>query len=253
VQRKFEIAAQPMGVLQTIREAGRRRLPSRYGTDLWDKRFLSRLKDQLRPGIAILDVGAGRRPMLAPADRPSNTHYVGLDLDAEEFAVAGKDSYDETVISAAEERVPALEGRFDLCLSFFAFEHVRSTAAVLENIRNYLCPGGLLLAQLAGSRSPFSVANRILPSWLSEGLLRRTNQRPAESVFPAFYDRCTHSELTSLLATNWTEAEVLPLYTAAGYVLFSRAMTAAYIGYEELIYRHDRRDLAPYYLIAARR
>jgi 2-polyprenyl-6-hydroxyphenyl methylase/3-demethylubiquinone-9 3-methyltransferase len=253
VRRRFKIAPRSEGALQTVRDAGRRTLPPRYATDLWDLRFRERLDALLGPGIAILDVGAGRRPTLAPADRPEGTSYVGLDLDAEELAEAAPGSYDETVAAPAEERVESLEGRFDLVLSFFAFEHVTSTAAVLDNIRFYLKPGGGVLAQLAGANSPFSLANRLLPGRLSKTVLSKTQSREPDSVFPARYDSCSHSELSALLDGVWSEAEVLPLYTGAGYVLFSRLLTAGYVAYEEWAYRRDRRDLAPYYLLAARK
>jgi SAM-dependent methyltransferase len=253
-ERGFKIAPEAHGAASEIREAGRRRLPERYRTDVWDLRFRERLAPLLTPGVDILDIGAGRRPTVAPGERPGGGgRYVGLDVDDEEMARAEPGSYDDTVVSAGEDRVPSLEGRFDLCLSFFAFEHVRSTAAVLENISTYLRPGGTLLAQLAGARSPFSIANRILPGRLSRTLLHRAHGREPDSVFPATYDRCTHSELSALLAERFTSSEVVPLYTGAGYVLFSRVLTAAYIGYESWLARGDRRDLAPYYLIAARR
>lgn len=253
-KRAYSVAPEPGGLVRTVREAGRRRLPARYVTDVWDLRLRERLTPLLMPGIEILDVGAGRRPLLVPADRPEGCRYVGLDVDAGELASAEPGSYDETVVAPGEDRVEALEGRFGLVLSLFAFEHVRSTATVLENLHAYLRPGGHLLAQLAGARSPFSVANRILPGRLSERLLKRTQGREGHSVYPANYDSCSHSELTELLREGgWSEGEVVPLFTAAGYVLFSRALTAAYVGYEEWLYRSDRRDLAPYYLIAARR
>lgn len=249
----FDIATQPVGTLRTIRDAGRRRLPARYETDLWDRRFRSRLRSLLQPGVSVLDVGAGRRPTVPPEDRPSGTRYVSLDPDAAELASAGSGSYDDTVVSVAEDRVPALEGKFDLVVSFLAFEHVQSMEKVLENVHAYLRPGGRLLGQLAGSRSPFSLANRVLPGSCSRTLLARTQEREAETVFPARYDSCTYTQLTALLVGRWSEHEVVPLFTGVGYVLFSRPLTAAYIAYEEWIYRRDRRNLAPYYLVMARK
>ena len=248
----YSIASQPDGVLATVRQAGRRRLPARYRTDRWDRPFKSRLAELLRPGLTILDVGAGRRPTVAVSERPADTRYLGLDPDRAELERAAGDDYDEKIVAPVEERVAALENKVDLVLSFFAFEHVRSTEAALENIAAYLRPGGCLLAQLAGANSPFSIANRLLPSTLARRLLSATQDREPDTVFPARYDRCTHSELSRLLA-DWSEAQVTPLFTGAKYVLFSRALTAAYVGYEEWIYRSDRRDLAPYYLISARR
>lgn len=251
--RSFTIAAEPVGPLRAVRDAGHRRLPVRYQTDVWDLRFRSRLSSLLKPGAAVLDVGAGRRPTVPIGHRPSDTRYVGLDVDAAELEEAEPGSYDETVVAAAEDRVAGLEGEFDLALSFFALEHVRSTAKVIENVNEYLRPGGWFLGQLSGARSPFSLANRLLPHRVSRALLGRALGRHPEAIFPARYDSCTYSKLTALLDRRWPHHEVLPLFTGAGYVLFSRALTAAYVGYEELIYRTRRSNLAPYYLIAARK
>lgn len=248
----FDIASHPRGVLQTIGDAAARRLPARYETDLWDRPFRARLSPSLKPGLSVLDVGAGRRPTIPRTQRPPGTLYVGLDPDGAELADADAGSYDGTVVSPAELHVASLEDRFDLVLSFFAFEHVQSMAKVLANLHAYLRPGGTLLGQFAGARSPFSMANRVLPGQTSRSLLARTQARDAETVFPARYDSCTHTALTSLLRGDWSEYEVTPLFTGAGYVLFSKTLTAAYIAYEEWIYRTNRRDLAPYYLVAAR-
>jgi cyclopropane fatty-acyl-phospholipid synthase-like methyltransferase len=249
--KPYAIADSEASILRSIREAGRRRLPARYATDLWDRRFQSQLESLLKPGMSILDIGAGRRPTVRPEGRPSGTRYVGLDIDANELSLAAG-GYDETFATPAEQRVAGLEGRFDLVLSFFVFEHVRSTEEVIENIRFYLKPGGVFLAQLAGARSPFSIANRFIPEPLAHRLLARSHEREADTVFPARYDRCTQSQLQALLA-EWSEREVHPLYTGAGYVLFSRVLTAAYIAYEEWAYRGGHADLAPYYLIRATR
>jgi SAM-dependent methyltransferase len=252
ITRRFEVSAASNGTLSTLRAAGRRELPPRYATDLWDMRFRARLDSLLRPGAEILDVGAGRRPTISVDERPEGVRYVGLDLEADELSKADPGSYDETIVSAAEDRVEELTGRFDLAVSFFSLEHVHSTDRVLENIRTYLRPGGWLVAQLSGARSPFSLANRLLPMPVSRTLLRWTQQREPDSVFPARYDRCSYSGLTGTLE-GWAESEVVPLFTGAGYVLFSRVLTAAYVAYEEWIFRSDQRELAPYYLVAARR
>ncbi len=253
MERRFDIAAQPTGPLRAVRDGAVHRLPARYRTDLWDRPFRARLSCLLKPGSAVLDVGAGRRPTVGPEERPIGTHYIGLDIDAAELAKADRVSYDDVVIAAAEDHVTALENRFDLVLSFFALEHVHSTARVLENLHAYLRPGGWLLAQLAGARSPFAVANRVLPGSVSKAVLARTQGRAPGTVFDGRYDRCSYSDLTVLLAGPWTRHTVVPLFTGAGYVLFSRLLTAAYIAYEEWIVRTDRRDLAPYYLVVAQR
>ena len=104
----------------------------------------------MRPGMSVLDLGSGKMPALNPDCRPAGLNYVGLDITAGELARAPSGSYDETVVSDVLEFRPELEGRFDLALSLFLFEHVEPLNAAIENVRRYLRPGGRLIAQLAG-------------------------------------------------------------------------------------------------------
>ena len=57
------------------------RLPQRYAEPMQAELY-RRTQPLLVPGVAILDVGAGRYPTLSPADRPSGCRYVGLDIEA---------------------------------------------------------------------------------------------------------------------------------------------------------------------------
>src|SRR5919106_694609 len=107
-------------------------------------------------------------------------------------------------------------------------EHIKALAPAVENVRSYLRPGGRLLAQVPGTFSPFSLLNRALSSSVARLILKRTQDRDAESVFPAYYDRCWHGGLIRLFGRSWSQLEVRPLYTGAGYVRFSRILTAAY-------------------------
>lgn len=249
----FDIAGVEAAAITTIRAAANRTLPARYHGDLWDRRFRQVLHGALRPELTLLDIGSGRHPTLAIEERPPGMYYVGLDIDSKELSLAAPGSYDETVIGSAEERAEALVGRFDLVLSFFAIEHVQSTAATFANARDYLRSGGRLIAQMSGSYSPFSIANRLFPAHAARRLLAKTQGRAAESVFPANYNKCSYAGLTEITSEGWHDARVVPLFTGAGYVLFSRLLTAVYVGYEEWAYRTDQKNLAPYYLVIARR
>jgi hypothetical protein len=54
-----------------------------------------------------------------------------------------------------------------------------------------------------------------------------------------------------MLSRGWSEADVLPIHNAYGYVEFSRVLRALYIGFEEWAQRGDHREIAPCYLITA--
>jgi 2-polyprenyl-6-hydroxyphenyl methylase/3-demethylubiquinone-9 3-methyltransferase len=225
-------------------------LPERYVPEFWLRPFQERVRAEVRAGQAILDVGSGRAPTVPPVERPGNIRYVGLDISAGELAAAPAGSYDEAITGDIADFNPALERRFDLALSYQVFEHVRPLPAALESIRRYLKPGGRMVAQLSGTFSVFGIANRVVPPRLGVKAMEHLLNRDPESVFPAFYDRCWHSALARALEP-WASAEVIPLYTGAGYLAFARPLQAVYLGFEELAWRGDRRNLASYYIIVA--
>jgi SAM-dependent methyltransferase len=228
-------------------------LPSRYDRDFWDRPFRRELERILQPGLRILDVGSGARPAIAPEDRPPDCIYVGLDISAQELARAAPGSYDEAIVADVVAHRPELDARFDLVVSWFVLEHVKPIDAALDNMRRYLGPGGWLLAQLAGGRSPSGLANRAIPHSLAKVLLERLLGQDPRRVFPAHYDRCHRSALIELLSGDWEQKEVRALHTGAFYARFSRLLTGLFVAYEEWVCRHRWDDLATYYLLVARR
>ncbi|MEA2191323.1 MAG: hypothetical protein QOI73_1444 [Solirubrobacteraceae bacterium] len=206
----------------------------------------------LRSGSAILDVGSGRRPALAPEDRPGDSRYVGLDLSATELELAPLGSYDEHVVADISEPVEALLDGFDLVISWQVLEHVRDVAGALEHMRGYLRPGGHLVAFLSARNSIYGRLNTLLPAQTGVWLMRVLLRRNPDSVFPAYYDHCTSGELRTLMAP-WTAAEIRPVFLGASYFNFSHALRDVYVAYENWAARTGRADLATHYLIVGRR
>ena len=236
-----------------LREGMQGRFPPRYHTLGWRRPLDERLAGALEGVSAVLDVGAGARPTVPPERRPEGCEYVGLDIDGAELAAAPAGSYDETLVRDVAEADPEQAGRFDLVVSWFAFEHAGSLAAALRTVRTYLRPGGRLLAQFSGRHAVFSTVNRILPDVVSRRIVTRATGRPAESVFPATYEGCDYASIRRLLDDGWADVDVVALHTSGLYWTFSRPLLGAYLAYEELAWRRDWRRLAGYYLIDARR
>ena len=226
-----------------------RDLPARYHQP-WRGAFNERFSEVLRPGVAVLDMGAGRTPCIAPMDRPAGCTYVGLDASSEELAAAPPGSYDEAVCAAIEDYRPELDGRFDLVISWQVLEHVRSLPDSLTNIRQYLRPGGLFVGQLSGRFSVTSILNAVIPRrpavWAMEKLLAR----PRKTVFPAPYDLCWYDALVRL-GQGWDSFEVTPRYCNAIYFNFSRPLQKAYLALENVLESKQMENLAPHYLITA--
>jgi SAM-dependent methyltransferase len=228
-----------------------RALPARYDHHPADL-FADEIRAVLRPDMAILDVGSGRRPALALADRPSDCHYVGLDLLAAELERAPIGAYDEYVVADICDPVDELRDRFDLVVSWQVLEHVRDTRSAIASAHRYLRPGGTFVGLLSGRRSVNAVLNRVMPERAGVWLMRRLLHRDPESVFATHYDQCSGAELRAIMV-SWEEAEITPLYLGASYFNFSPALRDAYLAYESWAWRTGRDGLATHYLVVARR
>ena len=227
------------------------RLPARYeqawGTEFWG--FVDRA---LRPGVAVLDVGAGRTPTISPGKRPPGSRYVGLDLSSEELERAPTGSYDETVAADAETLQADLVGRFELIVSWQALEHFRDLSSAADVFHRYAADGGWFVACLSGRNALFAVGNRILPGSVGRQVVSRLMRRPLDSVFPAHYDHCTARGLRETFS-GWTEVTVLPLWRGADYLDPFPRLRSLYVRYEDWAIGRDLENLATHYVIAARK
>ena len=239
------------GSWRAFRNALRGELPPRYAK-AFRAHFDACVRSSLREGVEILDVGAGRRPTVPVPDRPPRTRYVALDPAGAELELAPEGVYDEMIVADVVDRLPALEERFDLIVSWNVLEHVPSLEAALANLRSYLRPGGALVAQFASSLAAHALISRVIPGALAARAMERLLDRPRDTVFDAHYDDCRYSALDRLLAPFDTYA-ITPLYRDASYFRFSRVALGLYVGFEEWAHRRQHRDLASHYLICAQR
>jgi SAM-dependent methyltransferase len=225
-------------------------LPERYGEPMQEELF-RRVQPLLVPDVAILDVGAGRYPTIAPADRPPGCRYVGLDIEPTELAAAAPDAYDEDVLADITQPLDR-DGEFDLIVSWQVLEHVSPLAAAFENLRAALRPGGTLLAQLTGSNAGFALGGRVLPPKARVWLATHVLGHEEEEKFPTRYDRSSYKALEGLLS-SWSEVEIVPFYRGAPYFGFWRPLQRVYLAYESAIERRQLKNLATHYLVVARR
>lgn len=230
-------------------EAGR--LPQRYGYPM-QRVFAERLAPLLVPGVAILDVGAGRSPTVAPERRPAGSRYIGMDVARAELLAADPGAYDEWLVHDITEPVRSIEDRVDVVLSWQVLEHVASTPRAFEAMRRTLRPGGTLLAQVSGSFAFFSLSAHLLPHRARTMLMRRLLGAPPEMKFPTHYDRCWASAFERSLA-DWDAVEIIPFYRGAAYLRSLRPAQVGYLWYESAIARREIRNLATHYLVVARR
>jgi SAM-dependent methyltransferase len=226
---------------------GRPRYAAYWGTEFWDE-----VKGTLARSSAVLDVGSGRRPTVAPEDRPEGVEYVGLDISAEELALAPEGAYDETVAADAKDLVRDLLGRFDLILSWQVLEHVQDLPRAATNFHEYARPGGTFVAMLSGRYAAYAVANRVLPGDLARRFVAKLRRRPIDTVFPAYYDHCDERGLREAFSA-WEQVEVIPLWRGADYFERLPGFLGLYLRYEDLAIRRGWKGLATNYVVIARK
>lgn len=229
-------------------------LPPRYEhfAARWETDFWELAEPGLKPGARVLDVGSGRRPALPLHQRPDGITYVGLDLSPRELEAAPPGSYDAVVVSDVCTRVPELEGRFDLIVTWQVLEHVDSLERALANLRLYLTQGGHAVALFSGRYSAFGTANLLLPRRLGARLVARIMKRDPQTVFPAYYDRCHRTGLEHLLE-SWSQVRVISAWNGATYFNFFRPLQACYVFYEEWTAVAGRDNLATHYYLQLRK
>ncbi|MGH2588016.1 MAG: class I SAM-dependent methyltransferase [Dehalococcoidia bacterium] len=238
-----------IAALRSLRSTGARSLPARYA-EPWLDAFYERIRPSLHPGVTILDVGSGRRPSIPTAKRPAGCRYVGLDLFLSELEKAPAGSYDEMYVADVAQRLAELEGRFDLVVSWQVLEHVKPLDVAIDNLRAYLRPGGRLVAQMSGAYSLFGIVNRLVPQRLGVWAMQRLLGRNPETVFPAYYDRCTYTGLMYALR-HWRQFDILPRYNAGYYLRFWGPVYSTYLRYENWTYDRKHWNLATHYLVTA--
>jgi hypothetical protein len=96
------------------------------------------------------------------------------------------------------------------------------------------------------------VANRLVPKAAAPAILRMLTNRPAETIFPAFYDACTYTGLKRAFA-DWSHVRIDPKFRGAAYFCRSPRAQRLYLGYEDWAANSGRQNLATHYLLSAYR
>ena len=155
-------------------------LNQRFKSSLDDRDYRLRgLLDSIGPveGLLILDLGCGKG-RFARSLRDLGARVVGVDLSAAMLAEAG--GVDR--LRATARRLPLRTGGFDAVIAVEIWEHLeaRSRAAVLQEARRVLKPGGLLaiVDKNVGSLS----ARR---PWLPSALIKRIDEHRGLWMYPA--------------------------------------------------------------------
>lgn len=182
--------------------------------------FHTHLDRALRPGLRVIDLGGGKHPAISVETKQRlGLQVVGVDVSADELRLAPPGAYDRAVVADATRFVEPASA--DLVISHALAEHVRDTGELWRRIHECLVPGGRALLFVPNGRALFARLNRLLPEDTKRRLLYRLYPGAVHHQgFRAYYDRCSPSETTRLLASVGFRDIIVQPYFSSNYFVF---------------------------------
>jgi len=140
----------------------------------------------------IIEIGAGRNPLFSDADLPRNVgSYTIGDISGKELDLA-PGSGNRLCFDVCGD-VSSISTRFDVVFTRMLAEHVPDGYRFHSNVFSLLKPGGVAFHFMPTLYAPPFVLNKLLPEFISEGILRAFFESRTEDdipKFPARYSLC---------------------------------------------------------------
>lgn len=157
--------------------------------------FYTQVAALLRPEDTVLDFGAGRgefyyEDQSTYRQRLQNlrgrcAHVDGCDVDA---AVMQNPTLDHGTVVKPGTRLPYEDGRFDIVISRYVFEHIDAPDWLANELLRVTKPGGWICALTANRWGYVALGARLIPNKLHARVLQCIQpHRKVEDVFPTTY------------------------------------------------------------------
>jgi SAM-dependent methyltransferase len=206
-----------------------------------------------RPGpTLVVDLGSGRECAFARRRVPGRAiTVVGVDASDEELRFNA--DIDERRVADVARGLPFGDGEVSVLASSSVLEHLPDTGALVAETARILAPGGHAIHMFPSKRSPFALANRLLPRGLAERLLR-IFMPWSRGGFEAHYDHCTAAAMSRLHREHGLEVvEVRAGYYQAEYFAPALPLYLLAALWDSVVHALDVRPLAATVLLVARR
>ncbi len=172
--------------------------------------ILALIKDPADTPINVLDVGcACGASLLAIKNKYPKSTLHGIELDEGSWSISSL--IFPVTQGNVEETLDYEEGYFDYIIFGDVLEHLHQPAAVLENMKRYLKPGGAILASIPNIMHISIVSNLLNGYWTYEdsGILDKTHLR------------------------FFTKNEIVRMFSQTGYQIEDIGVTRIYITPEQ--------------------
>ncbi len=211
------------------------------------------LPGSLEPGLLLVDVGGGKRPVVdARTKERLNLQVIGLDISGEELQRAPQGCYDRAVVADICGDTPDLTA--DMVVALAVLEHVPDSGRALANIARMLKPGGKALIFVPGRNSIFARLNLLIPEKIKRALLKIFFRRSADQQgFKSYYDRCTPEQIRNMAQASGLEVEEELCYFQSAYFSIFLPLHVLYRTFTLFQYRLIGNEAAETFTLILRR
>jgi ubiquinone/menaquinone biosynthesis C-methylase UbiE len=178
------------------------------------------IRQKLRPGMRVLDLGCGRGGVLEQLGE-AVSNPIGFDPDLislREHRIAGLPR-----AAALADSIPLRKSCIDLIVCSWVLEHVADPGRVFGEIRRVLRPGGCFVFLTPNATSPIALMNRVLRP-LQQTLVPRLYGRAESDTFPVLYRANTLRRLTALATGTGLRTEAILRVDDPTYLAFNPLM-----------------------------
>ena len=184
-------------------------------------RYEAVIRENLRPGLHVLDLGCGRGGALEQLG-DAITAALGLDPDHQSLVEHRLSALPRAVATADDLPLPAAS--VDLVLSSWVLEHLPTPARTFGEVARVLKPGGVFVFLAPGANSPAALVNRLLQP-AQRWLVPKLYGRASEDAFPVHYRANTRQQIKTLAREAGLNVQALytiedPTYFAFHPLLF---------------------------------
>jgi 2-polyprenyl-3-methyl-5-hydroxy-6-metoxy-1,4-benzoquinol methylase len=166
-----------------------------YEKSLFSQQVKNQVKRHLSvtDPIRVLEAGCGRKWGLDLSGL--EYHLTGVDLDEKALEARVNNEKDLDLAILGDLRTVSLPKRhYDLVYNGFVLEHVKGAEEVLNNLFNWVKPGGIVVLEIPDGDSVFGFFTKHTPHLLHilyyRYVLKSTNAgKPGHQPYPTVYDK----------------------------------------------------------------